>query len=356
MNLADLTKEQKQYVGFGLGIVVLVVLVAIGGRFGLSALSVVKLELAELTEKIERADKALALQNQNHKDFTQTTLLLRTQLENLPPQKNYYSWATEIVYSKGRDSGVEIQSVDEVLTRGKVKKAAGKGSLSFEAYSFRIVARGGYEPIKQFISNIEEEHPLIRFTGLEISVSADPQVHEVRMFIQWPASFGDFEKRWEEIHEKQQKLSKRVEPAPMESLVPQPAPVVAAKPEPKPTPVVQQRVLEPVLEPVLNVVVSAPKVVVAAPKPVVKPVPKPIITKKSAPIVAAAAPTPLIQPEKRAVVSESIVQPDEPDQYVYSSKSVEIITKLLMKEGRNSNASLSLFLDGLMEDINDEQL
>ena len=365
MSLADLTKEQKQYLGLGgLGAVVLVVLAVMGIRFSLSSIAAAKLELADLTEKIERADKALIRQDQTSEDFDRTAAILKAHLENAPPKKNYYSWATEIVYSKGRDSGMQIQSVDEVVATGRAKKAEDGAGLNFEAYSLRVAARGDYEQIKEFILKVEEDHPLVRFTGLEISAGTDPGGHSIQLFLQWPSNLGDIEKRWEEVRAKQLKLGKRktTKPAPVQPTKPvegppviaavkpapkpapkpevkvvpeikEPAPVIAIKPIPKPEPVIVAKSApvvekpapkvaivvpapEPKPEPILVVEKPAP-VVVVVPKPIVKPAPQPVV-EKPVPVIAKVepivepAPIPVVKkpaPIAIVVVPEPIVEP-----------------------------------------------
>ena len=206
MKLADLTKAQKQYLVLGvLGAVLVIGLFVVGIRFSVATISKAKLELADITDKIQRADQALGKKDATLHEFEQTIASLRREMAATPPDKNYYSWATEIIYAKGREAKLEIDAVDE-LNQAGLAKPSEKG-IAMESYSVRIVAHGNYEQTKRFLESIEEEHPLVRFTGIEISAGKSPDSHAVQLFMQWPFNLRKIAASWDDIRRKQASLA-----------------------------------------------------------------------------------------------------------------------------------------------------
>ena len=210
MELNKFTKEQKQYVIFSvLGLILVVGLAAFAVYINLSSVAQAKAELFDLKGKIERADSALSKDSEISEEYARTVMLLKDYLKNLPPERNYYAWATEFLYRMGRSMSMDIDSVDE-LAELHAKGAADNKEIGFQAYSLRIRGRGGYANIKAFIREISEEHPLIRVTGVEISSGKNSDIHEVQLFVQWPFSLGEIERLWEEIESKQKNVSMRL--------------------------------------------------------------------------------------------------------------------------------------------------
>jgi len=210
MNLKEFSKEQKQYIIFGvLGLILVVSLAAFAVHINLSSVSQAKAELLDLKGKIERADSALSKDREISEEYARTAILLKEYLKNLPPERNYYAWATEFLYRMGRMTGMDIDSVDE-MAELQARGAADNKEVGFQAYSLRIRGRGGYANIKAFVRKISEEHPLIRLTGVEISTGREPDVHEVQLYVQWPFSLGEIEKLWDDIESKQQDVSRRL--------------------------------------------------------------------------------------------------------------------------------------------------
>ena len=165
VNLSELTKNQKQYILLGIIIAgVAISGIVIGVKFSISTMNKAKVELADLNNKIGRAEKALSKSTKTRDDFEQSIVQLEEYLDHVTPGQNYYSWATEIVYSTGRKAGLEIESVDEIGMSSS-RKGMPVDSVYLEAYSLRITARGGFRQIKAFLRDIEENHPLVRFLG-----------------------------------------------------------------------------------------------------------------------------------------------------------------------------------------------
>ena len=265
MNLSHLTKEQKQYIVLGAFVVAAVAGIVIAVRFSVSSIESAKAELSELNLKNDRAEQALSKTATSMDRFEATILELKERLDHVPPEQNYYSWATEIIYFKGRKAGLEIESVDEVGMRGSNKKAP-VDPVYFETYSLRVTARGGFDQTKAFLQDIEENHPLVRFSGLEISRGRTLESHDVQLFVQWPFKMNRIASLWDDQSIRRKTAVVNTDPNPEIDLVQpipevvNPAPVVvatkpAAKPEPvksapvvnKPTPIVA--VVEPVPPP-----------------------------------------------------------------------------------------------------------
>ncbi|MDF7809118.1 hypothetical protein P4E94_16855, partial [Pontiellaceae bacterium B12219] len=291
MDLSNLTKEQKQYIVLG-GLVV-VGLVA-GLIFGLgklmSSVTEDKMELEDLSAKVSRAERTLSGYSKIVENFEQTIMDLEGYLDNVPPDQNYYSWATEIIYAKGRRVGLEIESVDEIGMSG-AKINDPNNPVYFEAYSLRITARGGYQQLKNFLQDVERNHPLVRFTGLEIGRGRQSEVHVIQLVAQWPFKLNRITKLWEGHKIRSQravaKTSPSAEPASVVSPVsaPEPEPIVKA---PGPEIAVKQPTAPPPRVSVPKPVKSEPAVAVAKPEPT--PAPKPIV-KTPEPEVAVKQPT-----------------------------------------------------------------
>ena len=267
MNLKDLSKEQKQYLILGAVVIVAVVgAIVVGVKFSLSSIGEARVELLDLTGKIERADRSLKNNQRDESALFETISELKVYLEKIPPDQNYYSWATEVIYGNAREASLEIDAINEsgTISKGQSKKA--KNEVSVESYSLRIIAHGGYESIKQFLLDIRKKHPLVRITGLEISTGSSSEIHDVQLFVQWPFKLDHMVAAWKDIPAKH----------PVETVVSAPEPSV---PEPGKTP--------------------------TPPAPRISPEPKPIVQP-----TAVASPKPAV-PIEEDVKEEQLVKPEE---------------------------------------------
>lgn len=227
MSLKELTKEQKQYLVLGgLAAVILGILLVLGVRFSMASISAAKEELDDLTGKIENAEQALSRSNKTSTDYVETVSILRGYLEKAPPARNYYSWATEVIYSKARSVGLEIDSIDEIsMPLQAVSEDDGVG-ITFESYSLRLTAHGGYEDTKYFLKLIKKDYPLVRFSGIEISSGQSPDSHDIQLFLQWPFNIGEISKNWDTVATKQRMVSELSSESevPTNALLQQPVP------------------------------------------------------------------------------------------------------------------------------------
>lgn len=200
MSLKDLNKEQKQYLILGVIVaIVLAVLIVFGIKISLSSISKAREEVQALTEKIESAEKSVTRNQKDSAEFRSTIDELTGYIATIPPDRNYYSWATETVYSIARLVRFDIDAIDEVSIAAAKKDTANQGTVKLESYSLRIAAHGGYENIKRFLHQIAMDHPLVRVTGVEISTGSQADVHDVQLFIEWPFNMGYIAETWKGI-------------------------------------------------------------------------------------------------------------------------------------------------------------
>lgn len=205
MTLASLPKEQKQYLVLGLFVAIALVALSIFGiKISLSSIAEARQELTEVSDKIESADRALAKGASISDQYVETSAELKALLQNIPPSRNYYSWATEIIYSQARTTELEIDAIDELSfartepdKKDKVKDA--EGGVRLETYTLRITAHGGYRNVKEFLALIEEAHPMARIIGMEISSGNRPEIHDIQLMIQWPFNTDAIAKIWEAV-------------------------------------------------------------------------------------------------------------------------------------------------------------
>lgn len=333
MSFSYLSKEQKQYVVLGvIGALVIIVLVALGIRVSLSTISEAKKDLSDLATKIELTNLSLVKHARVSHDFSETMATLQNHIENAPPEKNYYSWATEAIYSTARKSGLEIEAIEELKIAPTTTDKKDKGDeITMESYSLRITAHGGFNDARKFLQGIEENHHLVRVTGLEISSGPRPESHNVQLYMQWPFRISQIADIWKEVEKHQQIAGKmgpmppsrkttpvadtprpvaekavRIASTPVEKpkppvVKPEPKPAPAIKPEPKPAPVadavsrskpvpVESMPVAKKPQPVVVAETPKPEPPKATPKP--EPVtPKPVI-QQAAPVAMVLAPQP----------------------------------------------------------------
>lgn len=208
MNFSGLAKQQQYVILVGIITVVFIALLILGIKVSLSSVAELKLELDDLSLKIENADDALSRQGRVKAGFAETTHELKMILKNIPPNRNYYSWATEIIYAKARLTGLEIDAVDEQTSAKGSFNEEEEDTIQLEPYSLRITARSGFNDLKSFLELIETDHPLARVIGIDVSTGMTPEIHDIQLFIQWPANLRSITDAWESIAAKQQALRK----------------------------------------------------------------------------------------------------------------------------------------------------
>ena len=206
----NLTKEQKQYLAVGGGVsVVFVLLVFFGIKAGFASARGAEQELEDLTGRIELAKHSLQERAKMAEERGKMAVELEGLLQNLPPRRNYYSWASEIIYQVARYAKLDVDAIDELerahvpsSKKGRSKKKKPSG-IQMEYYSLKITAHGTYEDLKKFMLRMEEKHPMVHVTGLNIQPGADPEVHDVQIVLQWPFNFESVKRACESLSPEQ---------------------------------------------------------------------------------------------------------------------------------------------------------
>jgi len=324
MSLGELNKEQKQYLVLGfLVTAILATLVVFVIRFSLSSISEAKAELADLSQRIEGAERLLGGRARAEEEFAQTSAALRSHLAKLPPGRNYYSWATEIIYAGARQAGLEIGSIDELKGYQAQEKASPAPEVALEAYSLRIVAQGGYENLRRFFGNMQAGQPMARITGLEVSVGPKPDRHVIELFVQWPLTPSEVVALWQSVEQQQQEVA--ADP-PIDGNVAAPPEEPAAAAEPAPALPPAKRDFPADANPVAN-----PDA----------PVADPVVPPQAAP-APAALPAPAAEPPPGAQSP-----PLDP--------GGRKLAALLVGKASGPDETLGSFLEGLMEEINESR-
>jgi hypothetical protein len=382
MNIKDLSKEQKQYIALGLlSTAILVILMVLGIRFSMATISTAKEELDVLTDKINRANQALSRSKQTSKEYVDTIDVLKKYLANAPPERNYYSWATEVIYSKARLADLEIDSIDEISIPNQRRSGtdAAAATISFDSYSLRIMGHGGYENTKFFINLLKKDYPLVRFSGVEISSGKNPEAHDVQLFVQWPFNFGDITRNWDAIADKKLKMTASNEsheatspaepeaaPKPVKSVTTAVKPDAVREPHPpttrpvrKVTPapglVAQQAV--PKKQSMLHAAVpTAASSVAVTPKPGIQNIPGPnpvpdSVYEQEIVELSGEYETPvdaviLVDPETDTIKAA-------PHSYVFTRKSEKIFEERINMGSAGQDATLTSLFGGLLGEINE---
>jgi hypothetical protein len=207
MNLSEMTKAQKQYIVLGVLVGAGVIALSVFGiKQSLTAISEKRTQLEAVSEQLAKADRALSGYHEVNRKYEDTVQRLRAYEQYMPPDRNYYSWATEIIYGHGKVVGLEVDAVDEI-TDTAIKRP--DGVVALESYSLRIAAQGSFEEILEFARRLKKDQPLLRITGLDISLSKDPEVQIAQIFVQWPFGIETLSKGWEEAEQVRRQIQNR---------------------------------------------------------------------------------------------------------------------------------------------------
>ena len=205
MDLNELTKEQKQLIILGgASLLLFVLLVFAGIHAGFVPAQEAKTELEGLVGQIDLAKNSLGERERTRKEGLEMAAKLERLLQNLPPERNYYSWATEIIYSTARKVGLDVDAIDEEKNASK-KSARGKrghskkGKISLSSYTLKITAHGSYEEVKKFLADLERHHPMVRVVRVDIQAGENPDIHDVQISMQWPFAYASVKKAWEDM-------------------------------------------------------------------------------------------------------------------------------------------------------------
>jgi hypothetical protein len=88
-----------------------------------------------------------------------------------PNEDNRYSWVTELIYTQGRNIGIEVESISELGRRkpGYVPP--------FSRYAVQLNLRCRYDRLIEFEKHFETDNPMLRVTQLTIANNEkDPSI------------------------------------------------------------------------------------------------------------------------------------------------------------------------------------
>jgi hypothetical protein len=203
----NLTKEQKQYLLLGGGVLVILFLVFFFGfKATFASARIASQKVDDLSGRIELAKHSLEERAKMAEERGMIAVKLEELLQNLPPKRNYYSWASEIIYDTARHTALEVDAIDE-LKRPHLQSRSKKGSskkkkankIQIEFYALKITAHGTYEDLKRFLFRVEEKHPLVHVMQLTISPGADVETHDIQIQIQWPFNLDPVKRAWDAL-------------------------------------------------------------------------------------------------------------------------------------------------------------
>lgn len=188
MNWSAFTKKQQQMVisTFVLAVVQIFLMIHFLGwtkpasARGGSA----KKELLELQGKIEDARAVLRQEEPIRKELGQSIAKLETLTAHAPTLSDRYAWSYEYVSRCAKQAGVELDSLEEVMSMGDSKK-----KVEDSTYEINVSMRCGYSSLVEFLWRLEKDNPLLRIKAVTIGVErGTPQLQLVRIVIQWPSS------------------------------------------------------------------------------------------------------------------------------------------------------------------------
>ena len=186
MDLSNLSKQQKdRLLLMVMGGVLLVGGIGYGlkSAFAISASVESKNEILE--SKISRAERMVRMQNRLLKDTQEISAELKTYIKEAPPEKNYYSWASELLYALAKKTAFKI---DRIEKQGESAKS--KADVLKISSSLKIVAQGEYETCLNFLKTMEKEYPLVRVVSININSGRNVEIHNVNIVIQWPSNLA----------------------------------------------------------------------------------------------------------------------------------------------------------------------
>jgi hypothetical protein len=189
MNWSVLTKKQKQMVvaTVALAVVQIILMVHFLGwtkpaseRGGAG-----KKELLDLEKKLADIHTTLNRAEMIHKELDQSVEKLEALTVYTPTLSDRYAWAYEYVSRCATQAGVALDNLEEAVLMNDSKK----NTVAAQPYEISVSSRCGYNNLVEFIWRIEKDNPLLRVKDVTVSAVPDqPQSHQVRIVMQWPAS------------------------------------------------------------------------------------------------------------------------------------------------------------------------
>jgi len=190
MDFSNLSKQERdRLLLIVMGTILFIVGIGYTLNFGLSMSADVEKKDKQLTKKINQADRKLRRKPLITKQIKSTSTKLKSYIKEVPLQKEYYVWATELIYDLAEKTDLKDPKIERIGgTKAPVKsKKKGKKKLSLEiSTNLKIIATGDYQSVCNFLTRLEKEHPFVRIVAIEITKGSKPDSHDVNIEIQWP--------------------------------------------------------------------------------------------------------------------------------------------------------------------------
>ena len=187
MNWAALTKKQQQMVIATAVLAVLQILLMahfLGWTKPASARGgSAKKELVKLAQQIDEADKILKREESIRGELAQSVEKLEALTVYTPTLSDRYAWAYEYVSRCATQSRIELDNLEEAVLTGDSKK------IVAQPYEISVSTRCGYNNLVEFLNRLEKGNPLLRIRDVTVfALPSQPQSHQVRIIMQWPAA------------------------------------------------------------------------------------------------------------------------------------------------------------------------
>jgi hypothetical protein len=187
MNWSAFTKKQQQMViaTVVIAVVQLILMVHFLGwtkpaaaRGGLA-----KKELLDLEQKLNDARAILRQEEPISRELAQSVEKLEALTVHTPSLSDRYAWAYEYVSRCATLAKVNLDNLEEVIFMGDDKKDTAR------PYEISVSTRCGYNNLTELLWRLEKGNPLLRIKEVTVSaVPGQPQAHQVRVVMQWPAT------------------------------------------------------------------------------------------------------------------------------------------------------------------------
>lgn len=188
MKWETLSKEQKNYVILGVvvGLAVIYVLYTVLSSVlaAPTEKNAGKIDLDKLEKEVETAEHMLKKERPIMKDYEEGLAYLEEVRPYFPNEDNRYSWVTELIYTQGRNIGIDVESISEL---GRQEKPGSEPP--FSRYAVQVNLRCRYDRLIEFVKHFETDNPMLRVTQLTIANDEkDPVNHSVKIVMEWPTS------------------------------------------------------------------------------------------------------------------------------------------------------------------------
>lgn len=189
MNWSALTKKQKQ-MAIATAVVAVVQIFLLAHLLGWTRPASerggsAKEELLDLQQKIEDARGFMRRTEMIERELISSIEKLDDLSVYTPTRSDRYAWAYEYVSKCATEAGVDLDSLEEIVFLGDETKGDGVEG----PYEIGVSTLCGYNNLIQFLWRLETGNNLLRIKEVTVSVMRDdPQVHQVRVTMQWPAS------------------------------------------------------------------------------------------------------------------------------------------------------------------------